>query len=91
MAQKPMSESATSTQPRADLTGYSKTEEVRVTTTILGEVGGVQVFLRRQAAPGGTIEFCQRCWTDIKTGITTCVPIDCPKTVVGPAGPDILA
>jgi hypothetical protein len=73
------------------LTGFSRTEDERVTTTILGEVGGVRVYLRQitTASPtGGTIEFCQRCWTDIDTGITTCVPITCPKTQTPLPTPD---
>ncbi len=61
------------------LAGFSRTEDEHVTITILGEVGGVRVYLRQSTAAGGTVEFCQRCWVDVDSGITTCVPIACPK------------
>jgi hypothetical protein len=76
-------------QPHGNLVGYSRTEDVRVTETILGEAGGARILLRRQTSAlptGETVEFCQRCWIDIKSGVTTCVPIPCPKST-GPAGP----
>lgn len=74
------------TNPHAEdqlgMAGFSRTEDEHVTTTILGEVSGVRVYLRQvttASTAGRTVEFCQRCWVDVDSGITTCVPIPCPK------------
>ena len=54
-----------------------------VTVTVLGEEAGVRVFLRKEVRRHPELEdqfeYCQRCWTDLKTGTTTCVPITCPS------------
>jgi hypothetical protein len=68
------------------LVGFTKTEDMQVTTTILGEEEGMRISIQKQVSrtalptqpAEGTTTVCLRCFTDTKTGVFTCVPIKCP-------------
>ena len=61
-----------------ELKGYTRTDDSQITTTVLGEFEGVRIVEQRIKPGGGTIEYCERCWVDVRTGVKTCVPIACP-------------
>jgi hypothetical protein len=65
------------------LVGYSKTQQMTVTTTILAELDDVTISLAEVQA--GEVEYCEKC---TRSGDTTvCRPIHCPETKKGPTSP----
>ena len=85
--------SATSKQPYASHlvegldVGSSRTDVITQKTTILAQFEETRIVLQEvtlQQASGDIVTYCQKCTVDLRTGLTTCKIIECPKEPTQP-------